>query len=94
MSDNDLEENKLNDIVKLNNTRFKNMDNPLFCYYNINSLRFKFEDLKEILQKSLPDIVVFAETKLNSTFINSQFYLNEYFEPTRKDLTATSGGII
>ena len=70
------------------------MYNPCFCYYNINSLRFKIEDIKEIIKKSSPDILVFAETKIDSSFTNAQFSLNDYFEPTRKDFTCNSGGII
>ena len=83
-----------NDINDLNKLRAKNIQNPFFAYYNINSLRFKFDDLKEIITKSLPDILVFAETKLDSSFSNAQFFLEEYYEPTRKDMSCHSGGII
>ena len=83
-----------NDIDDLNKLRAKNIQNPFFAYYNINSLRFKFDDLKEIISKSLPDILVFAETKLDSSFSNAQFFLEEYYEPTRKDKSCHSGGII
>ena len=38
-----------NDIGKFNQLRSKNFQNPILAYYNINSLRFKFEDLKEIV---------------------------------------------
>ena len=75
-------------------TRRKNFQNPFFAYYNINSLRFKFNDLKEILSDSLPDVLVFAETKLDKSFSNAQFFLSEYYEPTRKDFSCHSGGII
>ena len=81
-------------INNLNKLRAKNIQNPLFAYYNINSLRFKFDDLKEIISKSLPDVLVFAETKLDSSFSNAQFFLEEYYEPTRKDISCHSGGII
>ena len=83
-----------NDIDNLNKLRAKNLQNPLFSYYNINSLRFKFDDLKEIISKSLPDVLVFAETKLDSSFSNAQFFLEEYYEPTRKDKSCFSGGLI
>lgn len=78
----------------MNKLRANNLNNPCFSYYNINSLRFKIDDLREIISKSLPDVLVFAETKLDSTFSNSQFFLNDYYEPTRKDKTCHSGGII
>ena len=53
----------LNNLEILNGTRRKNFQNPFFAYYNINSLRFKFDDLKEVLSNSLPDVLV--ETKLD-----------------------------
>ena len=53
-----------NDIEKLNKTRSKNVQSPLFAYYNINSLRYRFDDLKEIWSNTLPDVLVFAETNL------------------------------
>ena len=74
--------------------RTKNLNNPFFAYYNINSLRYKFDDLKEILSKTPPDILVLAETKIDHTFPNAQFYLEEYYEPTRSDNSCHSGGII
>ena len=91
-----LNENSLNenDVDKLNKLRYKNFQNPLLAYYNINSLRFKFDDLKVLLSTSQPDVLVFAETKLDSQFTNAQFYLEDYYEPTRKDKSANSGGLI
>ena len=90
----DITMNSENDINLLNALRAKNIQNPIFAYYNINSLRYKFDDLKEIISKSLPDVLVFAETKLDSSFSNAQFFLEEYYEPTRRDKSCTSGGII
>ena len=73
-----------NDIDNLNKLRAKNLQNPLFSYYNINSLRFKFDDLKEIISKSLPDVLVFAETKLDSSFSNAQFFSKNIMNPQEK----------
>ena len=83
-----------NDILELNKLRGKNIQNLSFAYYNINSLRNKFDDLKEIIKTSLPDILVFAETKLDSSFTNAQFFLEDYYEPTRNDKSCHSGGLI
>ena len=96
LSDNVLSdvESETNDILAFNKIRAKNINNPCLVYYNINSLRNKFNDLKEIFSKSLPDILVFAETKIDNHFSNSQFLMDNYFEPTRKDKTKNSGGII
>ena len=83
-----------NDVDKLNKLRYKKFQNPILAYYNINSLRFKFDDLKELFSTSQPDVLVFAETKLDSLFTNAQFFLEDYYEPTRKDKSAHSGGLI
>ena len=63
------------DLKMLNGTRRKYFQNPFFAYYNINSLRFKFNDFKEVLSNSLPDVLVLAETKLDKSFPNAQFFL-------------------
>ena len=57
-------------------------------------MRNKITDLKEIVSKTLPDILVIAETKIDATFTNAQFFLEDYYEPTRKDFSKNSGGII
>ena len=66
----------------------------MFSYYNINSLRNKFIDLNEIVSKSIPDVLVFAETKLDNSFSDAQFYMENYYKPTRKDQTCNNGGLI
>lgn len=86
--------NESNEIEAFNKLRTKNFENPCICYYNINSLRYKIDDLKEIMSGSLPDVLVFAETKLDKSFTTPQFLIDNYFEPTRKDNTRNSGGII
>ena len=83
--------NNLENLTILRRTLTKN---PMLSYYNINSLRNKFFDVQEIISKSMPDVIVLAETKLDDQFSKAQFYLNQYYEPTRKDLTKTSGGLI
>ena len=35
-----------------------------------------------------------AETKIDSSSPNAQFYSENYYEPTRCDVSASSGGII
>ena len=41
-------ESEKNDILAFNKIRAKNIDNPCLVYHNINSLRYKFDDFKEI----------------------------------------------
>ena len=35
-----------------------------------------------------------AETKIDSSFTNPQFFMENYYEPTRKDFNLNSGGLI
>ena len=46
------------------------------------------------MERCLPDILVVAETKIDETFNNPQFFVNGYYEPTRCDRTRNGGGII
>ena len=70
------------------------INNPIVAYYNINSLRNKIHDIREIILKFLPDLLVLAETKIDKNFPIQQFLINEYNEPTRKDRSEFGGGII
>ena len=64
-----------NDIEHFSKIRRKNFNNPFFSYNNnINLLRNKIIDLKAIVSKTLPDVLVIAETKIDSTFTNAQFF--------------------
>ena len=83
-----------NDLEHLCELRQKLVKNPMISYYNINSLRNKILDIQDIVSKTMPDVLVLAETKLDDQFSKTQFYLNQYYEPTRKDYTKNSGGLI
>ena len=83
-----------NDMDKFVNFKCENPQNPIILYYNINSLQNKLTDIKEIVSKSLPNILVIPETKLDYSFPNKQFLLENYYEPTRKDNSSHSEGLI
>jgi len=74
--------------------RAKHLGNPSISYYNINSLRNKFVDIQDLASKTLPDILVLAETKIDNKFKNSEFLLDGYYHPHRKDYSSNSGGLI
>jgi len=59
------------------NTRLKNPTRLIFAHLNINSLRNKFEFLKEKISSYL-DIFLISETKLDSSFPTSQFCINGF----------------
>jgi len=60
----------------------------------LNSLKNKIVDLKEIVKSSLPEIMFIAETKLDSSFLDPQFFIDNYYKPTRKDFNSSSGGLM
>ena len=47
-------------------------------YLNINSLRHNFEYIKDLLIKNTVDLLFIAETKLDDSFPNSQFMVDNY----------------
>ena len=61
-------ENENFDIGEIFELRTKNLNNPFIGFLNINSLRNKITDLRLIMERCLPDILVIEETKLNSDF--------------------------
>ena len=61
-------------------------------YLNINSLRTKIVCLKEILHKAPIDILCIDQTKLDETFPDAQFILENYqFPPFRRDRNKKGG---
>ena len=65
------------DLQMLKNDRLKFLNNPFIAHLNINSFRNKVIELGVIL-KDLPlDYLVISETKLDESFPNAQFKLNE-----------------
>ncbi|XP_060579019.1 uncharacterized protein LOC132735993 [Ruditapes philippinarum] len=71
----------------------KESPNKFTCaYININSLRNKFDFLKEILIKNIVDILFIAETKLDGSFPDAQWQVNGY-HLWRADRNDKGGGI-
>ena len=60
---------------------------------NINSLPKKFDNLKEHETRML-DILIITETKLDNTFLVSQFHIDGYSKRYRLDRNRNGGGII
>ena len=56
----------------LNKIRKKNSGRIIIDHLNINSLRNKFEMLKEVIRNKI-DILLISETKLDDAFLLSQF---------------------
>ena len=78
---------------ELKNLRLKNRDNVIVTHLNVNSLRYKFMELGEILYDKLSDICFFSETKLDDTFNQSSFDVPGY-KAFRHDRNSSGGGLI
>jgi len=64
----------------------------IFAHLNINSLRNKFFEVCNILNNGYCDILGLSETKLDDSFLNSQFYAND-FALYRSDRNEHGGGV-
>jgi hypothetical protein len=62
------------------------------CHLNINSLRYKYDEIKDILLDKVVDCLIISETKLDSSFKDSIFEVDGY-KLQRRDRTDHGGGI-
>ena len=69
------------DIDNLIHLRVNNPFNPIVGYLNINSLRNKIDNLREVCKTVQIDILCINETKLDDSFPDSQFKINGYQFP-------------
>ena len=77
--------------VFLQKIRIKNINKVVIGTLNINSLPFKYEQLKVILGNYL-DILIIQETKLHHSFPTEQFLIIGYKIPYRLDRNRRGGG--
>ena len=88
------EDGKLNRLFRpVFDFRRKHPSNFIFAHVNVNSLRHKFASLHEILSKNCLDYFAISETKLDASFPDAQFNVND-FNILREDNTAASGGLM
>ena len=73
------------DLQILNKNRLNYPANPLICYLNINSLRNKIIDVREVIGKLSLDYFVISETKLDESFPSAQFKISNYEIRNRRD---------
>ena len=74
--------------------RLKYPTNPLIGYLNINSLRNKIIDVREVFGKLSLDYFVISETKLGESFPSAQFNISNYEIRNRRDRDKNGGGLI
>ena len=77
----------------LNNLRIQNLNRIIVGHININSIRNKFEMLSTLVRDKV-DILLISESKLNDTFPTSQFRINGFSPPFRKDRSEHGGGVL
>ena len=71
--------------------RLKHPCNPLIGYLNINSLRNKIVDAREIFGKFQLDYFILSETKLDDSFPSAQFYIENFKIRNRRDRDRNGG---
>jgi hypothetical protein len=62
------------------------------AYLNINSLRYKFCYISELLTANIVDMLFLSETKIDDSFTDTQFQVNNYHF-WRANRTAHGGDI-
>ena len=86
------EGSNINIFTELIDARKKHTKNFLICHLNINSLRYKYDEIKDILLDKVVDCLIISETKLDSSFKDSIFEVDGY-KLQRRDRTDHGGGI-
>ena len=74
--------------------RLKYLRNPLIGYLNINWLRNKIIDVRELIGRLQLDYFVISETKVDSSFLSAQFHIGDYEIRNRRDRSKSGGGLI
>ena len=76
--------------------RQKYINNPQISYLNVNSLRNKIHDIRNLTFQLFPTVLALSETKIDSSFPDSQFFIENYQNPKdyRKDRTKDGGGLV
>ena len=73
--------------------RSKDLNNPLINYLNISSKRNKIIGVGKIMSKAPLGIIYIGETKLDESFPDFQFHMENYqFRPFRRDKNSKGVG--
>ena len=78
-------------ITEIKNLRFRNLNKVKFGTLNINFLPNNFDQLRETVLKYV-DVLAVTETKLDDTFLESQFLVTGFSVPYRLDRNRNGGG--
>ena len=90
---NQSEQSKICIIKELRNNKLSHRKCVSLEYLDINSIWNKFSSIPHFIDSNL-DIFAIAETKLDSSFPESQFILPGMRKPFRLDVTSRKGGLL
>ena len=82
------------DLQTLKKDRLNYPGNPLIGYLNINSIRSKISDIREVFGKLQLHYFVLSETKINESFSPAQFNIHDFEIRNRRDREKHGGGLI
>ena len=68
------------------NTDLSNLKNVIMSCLNVNAIRNKLENLREIIKQNI-DVLAVAETKIDASFLSAQFFLEGHHSPYRLDIS-------
>ena len=81
------------DIEELINLRKLHTNNLIIGYLNINSLRNKIAQLRLVCRKAPINLLCMDETKLDASFLDAQFHIEGYHNPSfRRNNDKNVGG--
>ena len=83
----------INENHVLNTLRNKNSEMVIIGHLNINHVEKKFEPFVSLVKEKL-DIILLSETKIDESFPSSQFAIEGYTKPFRRDRDIHGGGIL
>ena len=84
---------QISDLQILRKLRLKYPRNPPIGYLNINSLRNKIIDVREMIGRLQLDCFVIGETNLDSRFRSAQFHIEDYEIRNHRDRDKSGGGL-
>ena len=82
---------QISDLQILRKLRLKYPRNPYIGYLNINSLRNKTIDVREMIGRLQFDYLKISETTLDSSFHSAQFHMGDYKITNRRDRDKSEG---
>ena len=76
--------------------RIANTNNPMISHLNVNHLRNKICEIRELTRRLYPNVLAISETKIDTSFPNAMFTIDEYYNPAdfRKDRDGNGGGLL